>query len=155
MPVVLASGALAQMLFKQEMMSMLKDFQKMCIFLRPMPHVLLFTCIFQALRNESFAGSLQDRRAPIALERYMAHIESGILIHGPLLGWATIMGGTNSRCSAPTTSRQSTSCRDAPGSPGMRTPGDSMVLDHTSKSSSSGMGPPNLIKLANGSSEPH
>ena len=69
-----------------------EDFQKMCLFLCPMSHVLLFTCIFQALRNGSFAGSLQDQRAPIALERYMAHIESGILIHGPLLGWATVMG---------------------------------------------------------------
>ena len=56
-----------------------------------MSHVLFFTCLFQALHNESAVYS--GRRVLIALERYMAHIENGILIHGPLLGWVTIMGG--------------------------------------------------------------
>ena len=53
-----------------------------------MSHVLLFTCIFQGLRNESAVRSPHDRRVLVALERYMA------LIHGPLLGWATVMGDT-------------------------------------------------------------
>ena len=69
-----------------------EDFQKMCLFLCPMSHVLLFACIFQGLRDESTVRSPPDRRVLVALERYMAHIESGILIHGPLLGWATVMG---------------------------------------------------------------
>ena len=33
-----------------------------------------------------------DWRVLVALERYMGHLESGTLVHGPLLGWATVMG---------------------------------------------------------------
>ena len=28
----------------------------------------------------------------VAFERYMGHLESGTLVHGPLLGWARVMG---------------------------------------------------------------
>ena len=33
-----------------------------------------------------------DWRVLVALERYMGHLQRGILVHGPLLGWATVMG---------------------------------------------------------------
>ena len=33
-----------------------------------------------------------DRQVLIALQQYMLKIEDGILVHGPLLAWAQVMG---------------------------------------------------------------
>ena len=70
-----------------------KTFRRCVFFFVPCPtSVLLLTCVFQGLRDEASVRSPQDRRVLVALERYMTHIENGTLIHGPLLGWATVMG---------------------------------------------------------------
>ena len=56
-----------------------------------MSHVLLFTCIRQALAKKG--GTVPcDRRFLIALQCYMEHLEAGRLIWGPLLAWAYLMG---------------------------------------------------------------
>ena len=44
------------------------------------------------LASSSSAEGYIDRRVQVALERYMGHLERGTLVHGPLLGWATVMG---------------------------------------------------------------
>ena len=46
----------------------------------------------QALRDSSTVRSPHDRRVLVALERYCTLIKGGVLVHGPLLGWATVMG---------------------------------------------------------------
>ena len=53
-----------------------------------------------ALRNRSASSASTsvvvaaepDWRVLVAFERYMGHLESGTLVHGPLLGWARVMG---------------------------------------------------------------
>ena len=51
---------------------------------------LLCTSIIQATSSTVLPDL--DRRVLVALGLYMQHVENGLLIHGPLLGWATVMG---------------------------------------------------------------